>query len=408
MTLLSDAAVSTRLLTHIANRTTDAGETPWREPTLHYQDPDRFHREIELLRSRPSVFCPSAALPGIGSYTTRDHAGVPLLVARGTDGRVRAFRNACRHRGMQLVSGNGCRRAFVCAYHGWTYGLAGELRRVPHEAGFPGIDRLARGLAEVGAEERHGLVFVRLDGSARSEVDLEEVAGVITQAHDLRACTDTEEPVNWKILVETFLEGLHIRFLHRSTFFPLQYDNVNLVERFGPHSRVTFPYRAVERLADVSPDERTLDGRVTFVYHLFPNVIVATFPGQILVIAVEPIDVAHSRLSTYALEPHPGGDESSERTTTGGFDLLLDGGREDFEAARRVQLGLSTGANEHLEFGLYESAIAHFHRTLTAALHARETPLRAPRRTPSSTGSHQDLPPTHLQSTHPRGPTETA
>ena len=46
----------------------------------------------------------------------------------GTDGVVRGFRNACRHRGMKLADGEGCTRAFACPYHAWTYGLDGGLR----------------------------------------------------------------------------------------------------------------------------------------------------------------------------------------------------------------------------------------------------------------------------------------
>ncbi len=82
---------------------------------------------------------------------------------RGNDGQVRAFRNACRHRGTQLTSGAGCEKAFVCPYHGWTYGLDGALRHVPHEYGFLGLDKSERGLVPVECVEQNGIV-VRLPG----------------------------------------------------------------------------------------------------------------------------------------------------------------------------------------------------------------------------------------------------
>ena len=72
---------------------------------------------------------------------TSHAAGTPIVAVRGADGKVRAFRNACRHRGMQVASGTGCQRAFVCRYHGWTYNLEGRLRHIPHEEGFPGFDK---------------------------------------------------------------------------------------------------------------------------------------------------------------------------------------------------------------------------------------------------------------------------
>jgi hypothetical protein len=55
MTLLDDAAVVARILHHIDHRTTDLGETSWREPVEHYRSPARFAAEIErVLRSDPA------------------------------------------------------------------------------------------------------------------------------------------------------------------------------------------------------------------------------------------------------------------------------------------------------------------------------------------------------------------
>src|SRR5262249_41457300 len=141
------------------------GTTVWREPVEHYTSRERFARERErVLRRHPVAFCPSAALREPGAYVARETAGVPLVAIRRADGRVRAFRNACRHRGTQLVDGTGCERALVCRYHGWTYGLDGALRHVPHEHGFPGLDKRTRGLVPVATVEREGLVFVTQDG----------------------------------------------------------------------------------------------------------------------------------------------------------------------------------------------------------------------------------------------------
>ena len=97
------------------------------------------------------------------------------------------------------------------------------------------------------------------------------------------------------MLVEQFLEGYHIRSTHRETFFPLQYDDLNVVEMFGPNSRITFPYRNIERLRNRPESMWTIERRVTFVYQLFPNVMLATFPDQVIVVVVDPIDVDHSR-----------------------------------------------------------------------------------------------------------------
>jgi nitrite reductase/ring-hydroxylating ferredoxin subunit len=153
-TAMDDRSVAQRVLDHIANGTTDVGEEVWREPVANYQSKERLAVEIErVLRRSPTPFCPAAALPEVGSYIARDAAGTPIVVVRGADGKVRAFRNACRHRGMQVASDSGCTRAFVCRYHGWTYNLEGRLRHIPHEAGFPGFDKEMHPLVPMTAGE---------------------------------------------------------------------------------------------------------------------------------------------------------------------------------------------------------------------------------------------------------------
>ena len=154
-----DVDIVRRILAHIDAGTTDEGDV-WREPVQNYLDPTRFADELEMLRSYPSVYLPSAALPKAGDHVERIAFGVPLFAVRGRDGRARVFRNACRHRGMALVEGPGCSAALVCRYHGWTYRLDGSLSHVPHADAFPDLDTSTRGLVEVDSREVDGLIVI--------------------------------------------------------------------------------------------------------------------------------------------------------------------------------------------------------------------------------------------------------
>lgn len=116
--LLNEAALAERIFEHIDAGTTDLGDAVWREPVSHYLSQERFEAECALIRRHPTPFCPSAALPENGSYLARVAAGNPIVVTRNSDGTVRAFFNACRHRGMQVAEGSGCARALSCPYHG--------------------------------------------------------------------------------------------------------------------------------------------------------------------------------------------------------------------------------------------------------------------------------------------------
>jgi phenylpropionate dioxygenase-like ring-hydroxylating dioxygenase large terminal subunit len=368
--LADDAEVVRRILDHIDRGTTDLGQEPWREPVANYRSEVRFAAERDgVLRRTPSAFCPSAALPEAGSFVARDAAGTPILVVRGNDGRVRAFRNACRHRGTELASGAGCQRAFVCRYHGWTYALDGRLRHVPHEHGFPGLDKDARGLVPLEAVEAQGLVFVT-QGAALANFGLGELPELVDARFRLAASAELEIPSNWKVLVEGFLEGYHIRSTHPQSFYPLQYDNLNVVETFGPHRRVAFPYRAIEKQRSLPPAERRADGKLTYLYHLFPNTLVATFPGRIVIVVLDPLRVDLTRFLTWGFTDRDASEAGAQSFLKRGIDLVETGAREDREMACAIQRGLASDANEFFEFGLFESAIGHFHRTLQAALDA--------------------------------------
>lgn len=377
-----DVEIVRRILAHIDAGTTDEGGA-WREPVENYLNPSRFTEELRLLRAMPSVFVPSAAIPNPGDHVERVAFGVPLFAVRGHDRRARVFRNACRHRGFALVEGAGCSHAFVCRYHGWTYRLDGSLSHVPHVDAFPDLDMPTRGLVEVASRETDGLIVVGpLDSvDAGWQTWADEAMEWLTDgspwrdklvpAEQLVFVESTLRDINWKVLVEQFLEGYHIRSTHKDTFFPVQYDDLNVVETFGPNSRITFPYRNIERLRDRPENTWTVGARVTFLYQLFPNVMLATFPDVISMISIDPVDVDHSTVTVYSMvrpdvAERASLDASSNLVGQGSF--IERGLVEDNEMSAGVQRGLQSGANSFVEFGLHESAIGHFHATLDERL----------------------------------------
>lgn len=368
--LLDDASLIQRILDHLDQGTTDLAEDTWREPVANYRSASRLSAEMEgVLRRYPTPFCPSAAVAETGSYVARNAAGVPIVVVRGHDGVVRAFRNACRHRGTAVASGSGCAKSLVCPYHGWVYRLDGRLRHVPDEHGFPCLDKSTRGLVEVSAQERAGLVFVTQDEPALPGASLDGLPQLIGADQSLVGSSELIVEANWKVFVEGFLEGYHIRATHPETFYPFGYDNLNVIEPFGRNSRVTFPFRRIEKLREVPAAERRIDGTVTCVYHLFPTGAVIRLTHHSIVVIVDPISIDRTNTATYMLTNRGSGAEAradAERDS----DFVTRGAAEDRAMAMAVQRGLASGANQTLEFGRFEGAITHFHRQLHELLGA--------------------------------------
>ena len=367
--LLSESSILARIFDHIDNKTTDLGDTVWKEPVANYLSDERFNAEIALLRSLPVVYCLSAMLPDNGSYVARRAAGSPLLVVRGDDGKVRAFINGCRHRGMQVAKDSGCARSFVCPYHAWTYGLDGELRHIPGKTGFPGVELQENGLVEVGALEQGGLVYVNQSGPVDATM-LEDVPELFASQQAFFDQSEYTDEANWKLLAETTMEGYHIRSLHKKSFFPYGLDNITLVENFGVHSRVIFPIKRIEKLRDIEPKDQRLDGMITSVYQLFPNVAVSVLSKHSTVTIFEPLSPTRTQMLIYRAT-----NVTSDGVSTDIDDAKRDAGfvkdagfDEDREAACAIQGTLGTQANQHLTFGHFEKAIVHFHKNLAQHL----------------------------------------
>ncbi len=371
--LLDDQAVIAKILDHIDRGSTDLSAEVWQEPVEHYTSQVHFENEVsQVFRRSPTVFCPSAALPEIGSFIARDVALMPVLVVRGEDGVVRAFKNSCRHRGVQVLEGAGCKKAMTCRYHAWTYDLQGRLRAIPDDEGFPGLDKAQHGLAPLKAFEKRGLVYVTQDGTSAPDDELDSLPDFSLASWRYVQTTEQDFEANWKIVAEGFLEGYHIRSTHRDTFFPRQYDNINVIEAFGRHSRVTFPYRNIERLREVPTDQRRLGGTVTQVYHLFPNVMIATFPTHVTISVLEPLAKDRTRLVTHTLSTML--DKEEDRDTVARRLAFVNAGSiEDREVACSAQKGLSSGANQVLTFGLFEGAIRHMHLNLAQSFALAQT-----------------------------------
>ncbi|MEL0307048.1 MAG: aromatic ring-hydroxylating dioxygenase subunit alpha [Halieaceae bacterium] len=367
--LLDEGALAERIFQHIDAATTDLGESVWREPVSHYLSHERFEAECAVIRRHPTPFCPSAALPQQGSYLARVAAGNPIVVSRDDVGTVRAFINACRHRGMQVAEGSGCAKALSCPYHGWTYGLDGTLKGIPGQAGFPALDRDQHRLVEISAIERGGIIYVQQEG----EIDpstLEYALDYFSADQPLFEQKVLTDSANWKLLYETLMEGYHIKSLHRESFYPFGYDNLNFVETFGTHSRVVYPFQRIEQIRDVPPNERNLTGLVTSVYMLFPNASISVLSKHTNLVILEPISPNESRWVIYSLiNTAPDGTLFSLEEAKRDAVFVNDSGQEeDRAAAAAIQQTLASGANSHFTFGHFEKAIVHFHEQLERAL----------------------------------------
>lgn len=185
-------------------------------------------------------------LPQAGDYLEYRILDWSVLLVRGDDGAVRAFRNACRHRGTAVASDQGNAACFSCPFHGWTFDLEGHLVDVPAEWDFPGLDRGDYGLITVRVDTFDGWIFINLDDDAAPLVDF---LGPVLTEH-LQAVPDERMwkawhyvrtvECNWKVLAEAFFEAYHLARTHPQ-MIAYTGDTQSAYDSYGLHARVCTP-----------------------------------------------------------------------------------------------------------------------------------------------------------------------
>lgn len=155
----------------------------------------------------------------VGDYSAIDLGGVPTVVVRDEQRKLRAHANTCSHRAAKIMTGDGNCARMRCPFHFWTYGLDGRLIGAPSMHRTNEFDRSDHGLSEFHVEEREGFVFISL------ERDPEPIDSWLGDFADIHAPWSLGTLVtgrrrefsvecNWKAFAEVFNEYYHLPYVH--------------------------------------------------------------------------------------------------------------------------------------------------------------------------------------------------
>ena len=109
--------------------------------TKIYTDPSLFQEEQQKIFATCWIIaCHESELPAAYDYRTFQHpSGVPLIVVRGEDMKVRTFYNICPHRGNTLLYDPvGNAKRITCIFHAWSFNTRGDcidISRAKQEIG---------------------------------------------------------------------------------------------------------------------------------------------------------------------------------------------------------------------------------------------------------------------------------
>jgi phenylpropionate dioxygenase-like ring-hydroxylating dioxygenase large terminal subunit len=237
-------------------------------PAAVYTSKDWHDLEVEKLWKRVwQLACLEEEIPEVGDYHVYDIADLSFLIVRTGPDEIKAFNNACLHRGRQLRSEPGRGLSNIrCAFHGWCWELDGSLREIPCQWDFPDVDPVDYGLPEAKVDTWHGFVFINPDRGAEPLADF---LGDLDEHFELLPFEKRHKaahvvklmPVNWKACQEAFMESYHVVATHPTLMETLGDANTRY-DAFGNYSRAISPH-AVEspHLANMTHHAQIDDGR---------------------------------------------------------------------------------------------------------------------------------------------------
>jgi Rieske 2Fe-2S family protein len=353
-------------------------------PVSRALEPRFYLGEEALAHEMDTVFARSWQYAGhIGelaepnTYITTRAGDQPVLVVRTEDDGLRAYRNVCRHRGSELLTGDGrCKRAIRCRYHGWTYDSTdGRLMGVPEHRGFADLDKSKLGLMPARVEDLAGFIFVNLDADAKPLADLTQGLAERLERYRIPELemfgakgSGGSQPANWKIVVENYLEGYHVPIAHPGLMRLLDYQRYT-VEAHDHWAWFDAPLRdtpssnrmerTYQRLAKPMSGLDEADRAVWRYCVIYPNTAIDLYPDQVNVWQIRP-DGPESTDDHWACfrEPNPGPVTRLVQRINQRFNSeVLD---EDVDLVSAVQTGIRTRGYAPGPLSAREAGVAWF------------------------------------------------
>ncbi len=214
-----------------------------------YISPAIYAEDLQTIFYREWLYAiPACQLVKTGSYVTLKVGAYQIVIVKGADGEIRAFHNACRHRGSIVCKAREGRVAkLVCPYHQWTYDLDGRL--IWANSMGPDFDPGQHGLRPVALRQLAGLVYICLADDPPDFDAFAKAAAPYLGVHDLTQAkvahtSSIIEKGNWKLVWENNRECYHCSGNHPALCrsFPLDPEvaGVSADGSFSPRLQAHF------------------------------------------------------------------------------------------------------------------------------------------------------------------------
>ena len=259
-----------------------------------------------------------SSIPAPGDAKPFNLLGIPLILIRDKEMKIRVFHNVCSHRGFKLLdSPCSLKNVIRCPYHSWSYDFEGKLVATPHIGGLNNhqsekFNKDKSNLKEVKSKIWMDIIFVNINSN---EIDFDEYIKPLEQRwskfinkedHELivhskdHGYFNLDVKCNWKFAIENYCESYHLPTIHpelnKVSNINDHYHIQGLPNRFAGQGSKKYeqPVKGNRKFNTFPNWDKNMTKNSEYVA-LFPNVMIGLHIDHFYVFWLEPIGMSRTK-----------------------------------------------------------------------------------------------------------------
>ena len=308
-----------------------------------------------------------SSVPNPGDALPYNLLGIPLIILRDKERKIRVFHNVCSHRGHKLLD-KPCslKNLLRCPYHSWSYDLEGKLVATPHIGGLnihesEKFEKSKSNLKEVRSKIWMDIIFININNN---EIEFDEYIRPLEDRWLKFISKDDQNSLiyskdygyfnldvksNWKFAIENYCESYHLPWIHpelnKVSNISDHYHIQGLPNRYAGQGSNKYeqPLKGNKSFANFSNWPKEFSKNSEYIA-LFPNVMIGLHIDHFYVFWLEPISVNETKehLAMYYIGEESANGKEFESMRKENSRFWKDVMSEDIKAIEGMQEGRSS------------------------------------------------------------------
>ena len=330
----------------------------------------------------------ASSVPNIGDAKPYSLLGIPLIILRDKERKIRVFHNVCSHRGFKLLDELCSLKSVLrCPYHSWSYDFGGKLIATHHIGGInihesEKFDKTKSNLKEVRTTVWMDIIFVNIHNN---EIEFNEYVKPLESRwskfiskEDQHLLVNSKDhgyfslnvKSNWKFAIENYCESYHLPTIH---------PELNKISNINDHYHIQglpnrYAGQGSKKYNQLIKENKTFDNfkkwpkdlsKNSEYIALFPNIMIGLHIDHFYAFWLEPISINETKehLVMYYVGDSSANGKEFEGMRKENSRIWKDVMSEDIKAVEGMQEGRNSPAYNGGNFSpIMDNPTNQFHK----------------------------------------------